>query len=484
MGGKAAAFRTGVKEVGKSQPKPASTQGVVDSGGGDDRRRPPVQRKTTVLGREALPPRPSVPPANRARAETKEAKPGRVARQPLVPTGPPRSSAAGSGSGRPRSEVKRLQQPQEGLPPTKPQNAPGGARAETSGQGSQTRAGMAMGGEEGGGGRRVVPGQEYSFEQSFQAKLESWDMEMQRERVELGEFELLEQAAEEMSFSSNSSFVMKVLELDRQDSRGRHQHRRLSSTPIRSPKPSPPKKCQSGDATSDRAGSALPACLPVAVATATRGDAVGEFGERGKAITSDPCSSESEEVEDDPEQKVLQHILELPSSPCFSPSQGQYDKTSYQDKEEDLCGEEEHNGTSGFTDHNDSTLTEGQGQGFKDDRLVFDDDDTWNDLEDAGNAEDGDTNDGGGITHDPLGAESDRALKRKVATVKVPECVPQGNPAFREVEPPPTSQLVAKLFPSLKPKPQPAPPPAPGPKVAAGDQAAGKRAQLTTVITF
>ncbi|KAJ8282201.1 hypothetical protein COCON_G00047200 [Conger conger] len=464
MGGKALAPRRDSKEVSK----PTSTQGAAESASGDDRRRPPVQRKTTVLSREPL--STSMPP-NRTRAKMKEMKPGRVPRQPCVPTGQQKLNSMGVSLGRPRSEVKQPQQLQQEVPlPIKSQHAPG--------QASQVRAGLAKGVEELGGGRQVAPGQEYSLEQSFQTKLESWDLERQRERVELGEFELLEQAAEEMSFSSNSSFVLKVLELDRQDSRGRrHPHRRLSSTPIKSPKPSPPKAgLSSGDAP-DRPGSTLPSCPSIAVAAA-RVDPVEGSGERGAAVTSDSCTSDSEEMEDEPEQEVLQQAPALPSSPCFSPSQGQYDKTSYQDEEGDLCGAGEHGGTDGYTDHNDSTLTEGQGQGFKEDRLVFDDDDTWNDLEDTGNAEDGGSSDGGGITHDPPGGESDRALKRKVATVKVPECVPQVSPVLRELEPPPTSQLVAKLFPSLKPKPQPPPPPAPAPTVTAGDQVTGRQSRL------
>lgn len=52
-----------------------------------------------------------------------------------------------------------------------------------------------------------------SLELSFQEKLQRWECDRQMESMELGEFELLEQAAEEMSFSSTSSFVMKVLHL-------------------------------------------------------------------------------------------------------------------------------------------------------------------------------------------------------------------------------------------------------------------------------
>lgn len=60
-------------------------------------------------------------------------------------------------------------------------------------------------GSERGGG---VP--QDSFELSFQEKVHRWECDRQLESMELGEFELLEQAAEELSFSSNSSFVMKV----------------------------------------------------------------------------------------------------------------------------------------------------------------------------------------------------------------------------------------------------------------------------------
>lgn len=47
-------------------------------------------------------------------------------------------------------------------------------------------------------------------ELSFQEKLQRWECDPHTESLELGEFELLERAAEEHSFSSNSSLVLKV----------------------------------------------------------------------------------------------------------------------------------------------------------------------------------------------------------------------------------------------------------------------------------
>ncbi|XP_021235616.1 centromere protein J isoform X2 [Numida meleagris] len=74
-----------------------------------------------------------------------------------------------------------------------------------------------------------VKDSELSFEVSFQNKLENWEKEKEKENLELDEFLFLEQAADEISFSSNSSFVQRILDQDQQTSQGR----RMSSTPIK-----------------------------------------------------------------------------------------------------------------------------------------------------------------------------------------------------------------------------------------------------------
>ncbi|KFP07429.1 Centromere protein J, partial [Calypte anna] len=70
---------------------------------------------------------------------------------------------------------------------------------------------------------------ELSFEVSFQNKVANWEKEKEKENIELDEFLFLEQAAEEISFSSNSSFVQRILDQDQQTLKGR----RMSSTPIK-----------------------------------------------------------------------------------------------------------------------------------------------------------------------------------------------------------------------------------------------------------
>ncbi|NXT67182.1 CENPJ protein, partial [Chaetops frenatus] len=74
-----------------------------------------------------------------------------------------------------------------------------------------------------------VKDSEQSFELSFQNKLEHWEKEKEKENLELDEFLFLEQAADEISFSSNSSFVQRILERDQQTLKSC----RMSSTPIK-----------------------------------------------------------------------------------------------------------------------------------------------------------------------------------------------------------------------------------------------------------
>ncbi|NXA13893.1 CENPJ protein, partial [Sapayoa aenigma] len=76
---------------------------------------------------------------------------------------------------------------------------------------------------------RPVKDSELSFEVSFQNKLENWEKEKEKENLELDEFLFLEQAADELSFSSNSSFVQRILDRDQQTLKSR----RMSSTPIK-----------------------------------------------------------------------------------------------------------------------------------------------------------------------------------------------------------------------------------------------------------
>ncbi|XP_062416293.1 centromere protein J isoform X2 [Pungitius pungitius] len=281
----------------------------------------------------------------------------------------------------------------------------------------------------GGGG---VPGE--SFEVSFQEKLRRWDCDQQLETVELGEFELLEQAAEELSFSSNSSFVMKVLQLDRQHG-GLHP-RRLSSTPIKSPPRGAVQRCS---------GPTVPNCSASsdALVAKTRDDAAGGKVSAGdewdglRESDASTCSSgESQEQEVGVKPPLFPGAFHFPARP-----DPPYDRRSYQDEDEDSCG-----GPPSDVEPDESTLIEdGDGQRGG---VVFDDDDTWNDPEDA---DSGDCGKGAGIA--PPGT----ALCRKLALSKGVEVNVDEGTDPPPPPPPPASQLMTRLFPSLKPKAQNAP---------------------------
>uniref|UniRef100_A0A096M0R3 Centromere protein J n=1 Tax=Poecilia formosa TaxID=48698 RepID=A0A096M0R3_POEFO len=266
-----------------------------------------------------------------------------------------------------------------------------------------------------------------SFELSFQEKLQRWECNRQLENMELGEFELLEQAAEELSFSSNSSFVMKQ---KRHSAIGLHQ-RRLSSTPIKSASESKPQKGGGVQLTDglEREGISLES---VASEGSMRGNALqSEVTEGGR---------ESEAPQDD----EISEFGGKEVTVCFSaPSNPTYDKRSYQDEEslgEEVEEDDDEESNSFASNADGSTLIEdGRDRQRK---VIFDDDDTWNDLDDTAVTEDSDS-------------RGEKAVLRKVAVSRAVE--PDEGP---ESELAPASQLMTRLFPSLKPKAQSAPPPA------------------------
>ncbi|XP_031655120.1 centromere protein J isoform X3 [Oncorhynchus kisutch] len=273
---------------------------------------------------------------------------------------------------------------------------------------------------------------------------------------------------------------LQVLQLDQQHplhgSWGHHPLR-LSSTPIKSPKPLPTKGIHSGGTsksglgtgTSSSESSGVSAVRAKEVVMREKGKAIEEEDEmRDRKQHEEICISfhsssefgDQEEVGRPPYQTIFPSNPWENTLPTSSPS---YDKRSYQDREGG-SGQAEGGRES---DLDDSTLLEDREEGDRKGRFVFDDD-TWNDLEVAGR-----------IVEDPIrtkGAATgnshtltitgndvsppERKLKRKVAGAEL-ERVSIITAANQEPDPPPTSQLMARLFPSLKPKTQAPPPPEP-----------------------
>lgn len=198
---------------------------------------------------------------------------------------------------------------------------------------------------------------ENSFEVWLKERGENWERDRRREYVELGEFELLERAADEFSFSSNSSFVDRLL---------RRDGRRLSSTPVKSP----PKSSFPVRNVEDRTGLGEAHGPPESpVDLATEG-----LNARPDEATSDRSGDEGAEESDSStcSETVFYRPAAAPNprEPFgFQVSPPPYDKRSYQDREAAGSPEAEEE------NHGDSTPAGARG------RVEFDDDDTWNEPE-------------------------------------------------------------------------------------------------------
>nr|XP_020474581.1 centromere protein J isoform X2 [Monopterus albus] len=337
-----------------------------------------------------------------------------------------------------------------------------GSRVES----AEGKTGSDGGGAEGDG----VP--QDTFELSFQEKLQHWECERHLESVELGEFELLEQAAEELSFSSNSSFVMKFLQMDQQQrqlqaARGLHQGR-LSSTPIKSPPKEVLQRPSSVDSGDDLLCKSSSVTLEAFVAKVGYDPLKNKVSiEDKEKQDSDVSSCGGSEFED---QEVAVKPPSFPSTICFpAQSNPPYDKRSYQD--DDVCRGSASDVTQG-DDDSDGVLSNGDESTLIEEkdgpqgRVVFDDDDTWNDLEDppVGPPSRGfsPVSKASGISH------PEQTLLGKVPVSKFVELDKDTvtSSAKLKLDPPPASQLMTKLFPSLKLGAQSAPLPSPLASVA------------------
>lgn len=246
---------------------------------------------------------------------------------------------------------------------------------------------------------------ENSFDVWFIERREHWEQDHQRECVELGEFELLERAADEISFSSNSSFINTLLHRDR---------RRLSSTPIKSSNQSTPQGV--GEACGLGVGHTAP--VPPA----------------NNGILKD--AEMREDKESDAQDKELQAppiMSDPPIRHCFQVPTLPYDKRTYQDRDGASSPEGDERSS---VNNEDSTLIDSRGQ------LEFDDDDTWNDPEDESSCP---------VEESP----SERMLKRKVAFSKGAKPVSVSPDVGNESKALTTCPLVSKMFPALKPKASP-----------------------------
>lgn len=216
--------------------------------------------------------------------------------------------------------------------------------------------------------------------------------------------------------------------------------RRLSSTPVKTPPKGALRRCSSlGSGGFEECKDNLLNSGAFAVRNSALKNKVSiEDAKEERQVYADvwPCGGyhfEGQEVQTKP--------------PSFPESNQPYDKRSYQDDDSasEVSQSDDAEGRSVISTA-ESTLIEDKDEHS---RVVFDDNDTWNDQEDSVVATAGNSGEPGGSSppeHAPL---------RKVAVT---------GSTNQESGPPPASQLMTRLFPSLKPKAQNAPlplPPAP-----------------------
>ncbi|XP_053163701.1 centromere protein J isoform X2 [Hemicordylus capensis] len=322
---------------------------------------------------------------------------------------------------------------------------------------------------------------ELSFELSFQKKLENWDTDKEQEKIELDEFLFLEQAADEISFASNSSLIIKILDQGQQISTGH----RLSSTPVKSE-----WQQQQRNMLDNRNGE----------------DGVPHFNiERDRGNVA---KSQAPEIMDNRSKTGDKSLQTFPRAQFQGfgntdwnedESQGSSD-TSFESEEEfettikpaskeakklalnnrDASPEfSEHNGLGQDTSKGASPLLE---KGFGSDqsselildkvaesqtlccanqeKVEFDDERSWSDFEENGSQCIQEPNNEM-VIKVPLSMDCtarseaclpDKVIKRKTATGRKGDAVSKQSVTESEVTAPPTTDLMMKLFPSLRPK--------------------------------
>ncbi|CAH2225285.1 centromere J isoform X1 [Pelobates cultripes] len=321
-----------------------------------------------------------------------------------------------------------------------------------------------------------VRNEEFSLEVSFQKRKKIWEKEKQKENFELDEFLLLEQAAEDISFSSNSSFVHKLLDQNYQI-----DHGRLSSTPV---KQQQMKNVEHNDIITRKLD-------PVQ-------------GKKGVLGVSKKNQSFSHVLQEQKKEDMIESINQEEksskfaeqSSSEFKRSLDEYERTKEDDsgivtssREEDPhCDElkgpsknvKKDNKSRDFdldlsdrenSDGEESTLLGKKSNSSSEDDdssllssnaspIEFDDEKTWTDLDLENQQEFCENNftnkefiPSAYTTRSPVIA-TEKTIKRKVASKKVDELL-KTNVTTANQSPPPTSDLVIKLFPSLKPKQKP-----------------------------
>ncbi|KAL1780674.1 centromere protein J [Sigmodon hispidus] len=338
----------------------------------------------------------------------------------------------------------------------------------------------------------LVKETESSLDISLQKKLENWEREKEKENLELDEFLFLERAADEISFSSNSSFVLKILERDQQLCKGH----RMSSTPVKAVQQEKAHQMDPGGR-SHRTDSPHHnvACeseaihLPLGPGSSPDGLKELSCKVSKKAFETQPCenhspwdasdddddvahcesSSDSEEQLDvtiKPSSEAGEKVFSSrEESPQVCSAKGPLTNTrtqedKWRDADLDLSDKEYSSDESVIVESLKNKVSESSRFPSSQDvnKIDFDDERSWTDLEEKSYKHNIILRDEAIYctpqSQYPSKSEVcvlDKTIKRKVAPVRKGEDLSKSEGSR---SPPPPSDLMVKFFPSLKPKPK------------------------------
>ncbi|KAM6098985.1 centrosomal P4.1-associated protein isoform 3-T7 [Theristicus caerulescens] len=332
---------------------------------------------------------------------------------------------------------------------------------------------------------------ELSFEVSFQNKLENWEKEKEKENLELDEFLFLEQAADEISFSSNSSFVQRILDRDQQTLKGR----RMSSTPIKAKqqqvkapavelinKKNKKANCMTQGNINDRAvthtvsnsGTAFRMKDPLnkmdSVIFSSSSMTAAPVLKSNQWIVNEDKGEASGDTTTDSESEfetTLKHENEDAKTSFTSHRESEPEFFDYEGSVTDISKESKNGDADlGLSDKDCSALSKQKIRKALDhqssmscinrSKFEFDDERTWSDLDE--NYVNSDLPEK--YTKIPLQTDfsskndttvPDKAIKRKIASKRGDE-MSKESAVDGDSNGPPVSNLMMKLFPSLKPK--------------------------------
>lgn len=326
---------------------------------------------------------------------------------------------------------------------------------------------------------------EFSFEISFQNRKAHWDKEKRKENYDLNEFLLLEQAAEDISFTSNSSFVQKLLDPDYliDNSQGR-----LSSTPVKSSE----RRQETGVSSTRSANVGILnqktefGCPLKTNASSTYGGLSELSQKKSNEITkrtgeeikisskdSEPATSEGDYASsgdehnnsglsgnEDLESEDSSREDDVKSDDLKGPSKRLNKETKGRDRDLDLSDGEDQENEDKTLLANDSkvSLKDDSSSTSSESEDGFDDERTWDDLGNVPSLKGVYEGSFANKEFSPSEYTSrspkyvpDKAITRKVASKK-------GDPIKTRTAgtpDPPASELMLKLFPALKPKAKP-----------------------------